>query len=138
LFPRFFGITNTFKPFFSDPPELELELELELVLEPAAAVEPDPLLAAEELLEDPPHAAMLATAAVNATATTNDRPARRPAEPRLPTSCIRRLLCSSLQDTDLQLVSPGWRAGWSTPSVRRRRRSSAQSIVRGNGRSIGQ
>jgi hypothetical protein len=88
LFPRFFGITNTLRPVFSEPPELELAVvvlvaAVLLVLAAAGA-----LLADEELLLDPPHAAMLAIAAVNATAIPTDRPIRRAGNGRFPTSCI--------------------------------------------------
>jgi hypothetical protein len=86
----------------SPPPELELELDAVVELDELGA-----LAAALEVEElDDPHAATLATATVNATARPNDRPTRRPGERRLPTSCIRRLLCSSLQDSD--------RKAWST------------------------
>jgi hypothetical protein len=84
LFPRFFGITNTFSPVLS-PPELELELAADVVELEAAAL----LLDAEEvlLLEDP-HAATATTAAANAAASPNDRPICRPGIGRFPTSCI--------------------------------------------------
>jgi hypothetical protein len=71
LFPRFFGITNTFRPVLS-PPEPELELAAVVELEAAGVL----LLDDEELLlllEDP-HAATATTAAANAAAS--------------PTSCI--------------------------------------------------
>jgi hypothetical protein len=64
LFPRFFGITNTFRPFFSEPPELEALVEL-------PPLELDAALDDEELLEDP-HAARLTTATVSATARPSD------------------------------------------------------------------
>jgi hypothetical protein len=63
----------------SPPPELDALVELDELDAPAAALD------VEELLDDP-HAATLATAAVNATARPNDRPTRRPGERRLPTS----------------------------------------------------
>jgi hypothetical protein len=88
----------------SPPPELEPELELVAVVELEALGVLAAALEVEEL--DDPQAATLATATVNATARPNDRPTRRPGERRLPTSCIRRLLCSSLQDSD--------RKAWST------------------------
>jgi hypothetical protein len=71
LFPRFFGITKTFRPFFSAPDDEPAVLELPLELG-----EPELLLG----FEDEPHA-VTATAAMRTTAGTprtrmRDRPDR--------------------------------------------------------------
>jgi hypothetical protein len=55
-------------PFFSDPPELELAVLVELEAPDELAA----LLADEELLEDPPHAAMPTTAAATAAVRPNE------------------------------------------------------------------
>jgi hypothetical protein len=93
--PRFFGITNTFSPFFRLPPPAAADEEavplpaLDDVpaAEDVAAAEDDD----DELL-DPPQAARLSAATV-ATRTGPDQPRRRVHRGRALTSGIRRLLC---------------------------------------------